>query len=182
MTDSPPDAPSTPLVELARAHGVAAEFWDWHGRHTNVPESTIRAVLGALDVPCDDEAAVERSLADAADAPWRRTLPPVVVTREGRTPAVAVHVPHGDPVHAWVELEDGGTRDVRQLDTWVEPRTVDGALVGRATVEVPGDLPLGWHVLHAEAGGRSATSCPLVVTPERLQLPPALAGPAAGAS
>jgi 4-alpha-glucanotransferase len=40
------------------------------------------------------------------------------------------------------------------LDT--EPRTVDSRKVGRATFTVPGNLPLGWHTLHAESGGQAA--------------------------
>jgi 4-alpha-glucanotransferase len=97
-----------------------------------------------------------------------------VATREGESPWVPVHVPHGAGVSAWVETEDGGFREVQQQDRWVEPRTVDGSLVGEATFAVPGDLPLGWHLLRVTAGGVEA-SCHVVVTPRRLTLHPALA-------
>ena len=58
------------------------------------------------------------------------------------------------------------------------PRWIDGREVGEATFELPGDLPLGWHRLRAHVGGATgddptATSY-LVVTPGRLELPPAL--------
>ena len=86
-----------------------------------------------------------------------------------------VHLPHGDRADVWVELEDGGRRDVRQVDHWVPPRTIDGQEVGEATYELPGDLPLGWHTLAASHGGHTVTA-PLVVTPARLQLPDTLAG------
>lgn len=165
----PPD-----LVTLARSFGVATEFWDWQGDQVEVPASTVVAVLAALGVDACDEQAVEQSLARVREAPWRRTLPPVVVTREGEAPPVHVHVPHGAGIGAWVETEDGGRRAVAQQDRWVEPRTVDGSLVGEATFTVPADLPLGWHVLRVTVDDVDS-SCPLVVTPRRLELHPDLA-------
>ena len=72
--------------------------------------------------------------------PWRRVLPPVLVVREGRQAHVPVHVTHGDPVEVWIELDPevgGGRREVAQADVPVEPRTVDGRLVGRATFTLP---------------------------------------------
>ncbi len=167
--------PSPRLVELAQAHGVATEYWDWRGQHVVVPTSSIVAVLAALGVEASDDAAVEVALAEHADRPWRRTLPPTVVTRAGRTAQVQVHVPAGSGVGLVVELEDGGRVEAAQVDRWVPDRVVDGVPLGEATFELPGDLPLGWHRLVAvgdaeplEAASATAT---LVVTPERLELP-----------
>ena len=96
-------------------------------------------------------------------------LPPtVVVTRQGAECLMAIHVPHGDPVSVQVVLEDGSVRhDLARSIVWVEPREVDGNLVGRATVALPTDLPMGWHTVHARSGDRTASSV-LVVTPRRL--------------
>jgi len=168
-------APSVGLVELARVHGVATEYWDWQGAHVTVAAETVRAVLRALAVAADTAEEVDASLERAADQAWRRMLPPVVVTRRSWTPWVPVHVGHGEQVRAWVALEDGGRRELRQQEHLVQPRLIDGAQVGEATFEVPADLPLGWHVLHARSGGRDAR-CDLVVTPDRLELPRALRG------
>ena len=175
MPPPAPTAPSRVLADLAKAMGVATEYDDWRGGNVIVPASTIVAVLRALGIDASDDAAAARALAQEADRPWRRLLPPVVVCREGWTPWVPVHLPHGEQAEVWVELEDGGRRDVRQVDHWVPPRVIDGREVGEATYELPGDLPLGWHALVASQGGTTATA-PLVVTPARLQLPPALAG------
>ncbi|HYN76041.1 MAG TPA: 4-alpha-glucanotransferase, partial [Candidatus Limnocylindria bacterium] len=107
---------------------------------------------------------------------WRRMLPPTVVTRQGAECLMAIHVPHGDPVSVHVVLEDGSLRhDLAAVDVWVEPREVDGGLVGRATVALPNDLPMGWHAVHARSGDRTASSV-LVVTPGRLDPPRAPAG------
>ncbi len=133
-------------------------------------------VLASLGVDASSPERVTVELENAEDEVWRRMLPPVVVLREGGTPHVSVHVDDGAEVHVWVELEDTGERrEVSQVDLWVAPRAVDGRVVGRATVEVPGDLPLGWHTLVAESGStrravrargdaRGGSSCPRAST------------------
>ena len=85
-----------------------------------------------------------------------------------------VHVRHGDPVSVWAELEDGSDRwSLPQVDRWVEPRLLGGDVVGEATFWLPADLPLGYHTLRAQHPGGEGT-CPLVVTPARLELPATL--------
>ena len=98
-------------------------------------------------------------------------LPPSLVMREGRTPTVEVHVRHGEPVSLWIDLETGGTRpELQQLDIWTEPRQLDDRLVGRASFQLPGDLPLGYHTLRAWSSGDEA-SMALIVTPAWVGLP-----------
>ncbi|MEJ5915245.1 4-alpha-glucanotransferase [Pseudokineococcus sp. 1T1Z-3] len=171
----PDDAPSARLTELAERYGVAVEYDDWQGKHVDVPASTVVAVLAALDVDADGEEAVEAALLAHDEAPWRRTLPPVVVLRDGRVGEVAVHLPDGEDVDAELLLEGGGTVPLSQLGVWTDPREVDGGLVGRAVFAVPADTPLGWHELRvrvgADRGGKPTASAPLVVTPSRLELP-----------
>ena len=171
-------APSEELAELARRHGVATDYWDWQGQHVVVSVASIRTVLAALGVDASDEEAVLASLAAHDDLPWRRTLPATVVCREGWTPWVAVHVPHGTGVRVDIELEDGTVRAAAQVDHWVPPRLIDDREVGEATFELPGDLPLGWHRLRAHVDGATqddpTATAYLVVTPGRLELPPAL--------
>ncbi|GAA1239201.1 4-alpha-glucanotransferase [Oryzihumus leptocrescens] len=167
-------APSPELSELARAHGVATEYWDWQGNHVVVSESTIVTVLAALGVDASTADRARAALEAAELRSWRQVLPPVVVCRQGWTPWVPVHLDDGASVQVWVTLEGGARREVRQVDRWVESRQVDGRAVGEATFELPGDLPLGWHTLHARLGS-GTVSTPLVVTPARLTLPPALA-------
>jgi len=169
-SSTPSPAGGAPLRELAEAYGVAAEYWSFFGERVVVGDDTLRAVLGALGVPATTPDLVRVHLAHRDDDPWRRMLPASVVARQGRTTPFPVHVDHGEPVEVWVELEDGGRLEPTQVDRFVEPRTVDGRTVGEATFEVPGDAPLGWHVLHATSGTRTAHAT-LVVTPDRLELP-----------
>ncbi len=171
-----PNLPLPPrLAELAAAHGVATDYWDWLGQHLTMSAGSIRAVLAALGVPAETDAEVEASLAEHVDGPWRRTLPPSTVVRAGETAHVLTHVPAGTGIRVRAELEDGTARDLVQVDRWVPDRVVDGITLGEATFELPGDLPLGWHRLVADVevtGPRPETvSGTLVVTPQRLELP-----------
>jgi 4-alpha-glucanotransferase len=155
-----------PLAELADRYGIATEFWDWQGRHVSVAAETVIAVLRALGVEASTPEATTAALAARRDEPWRRMLPLCMVTREGTTPSVPVHVEHGTPVEVWVELERGGVRDdLRQLENWNGPQRIDDRLVGEASFEVPGDLPLGYHTLRARSGDDEACAT-LVVTPQ----------------
>ena len=173
--------PSPELAELATAHGVATDFWDWRGQHVVVTRESIEAVLAALGGAAHTEESVRAALTDVRDQPWRRTLPPCVVVRSSRPAEVPVHVSHGEPVRVHIDLETGGKVGLSQVDRWVPPRVVDGREVGEATFTVPGDLPLGWHDLVAESGPAYdvVVRVPLVVTPDRLELPARVAdGPA----
>ncbi|WP_261771107.1 4-alpha-glucanotransferase [Rhodococcoides corynebacterioides] len=163
------------LRTLADLHGVATSYEGWDKTRRDVAESTLRAVLGALDVDASTDAAADAAIAAHDEAPWRRTLPPSVVTVAGADRDVPVHVPHGASVTLSVETESGARREAQQRDVWVDPRDVDGALVGRATFALPTDLEPGWHTLVAEVDGADApSSCTLVVTPPVLSTTAAL--------
>lgn len=162
------------LRDLAERCGVATSYEGWDKTRREVSTETLRHILDTLGVRAGSVDEVEQSLTDLELGLWRRTLPPAMVVTEGTEATVGVHVPHGDPVRVWVQTEDGDRVDVTQLDIWVDPREVDGQLVGRATFAIPSGLPTGWHTLHAAVGAdqgpREPTEaqCTLAVTPRRL--------------
>ncbi|HEX6874874.1 MAG TPA: 4-alpha-glucanotransferase [Nocardioidaceae bacterium] len=159
------------LLALARAYGVATEFWDWRGNHVQVPEETIVSVLAAMDVDASTPEATGRALRSEREVRWRRMLPPSVVSTQGEGVTFWVHVPHGSPVEVWVELESGTVRSgLQQVDNPQPPEEVDGRLVGEASFRLPSGLPLGYHTLHARTGA-GESSCTLIVTPDWLGLP-----------
>ena len=171
MIETPPS-----LGELARRYGVAVEYEDWTGRHVDVPEATLVAVLAALGVAATTEAEREAALATHDRDYWSRALPPTIVARADSDASFWVHVTHGDPVGLWIRLEDGSVRaGMRQLENLTPPYDLGDRLVGEATFELPGDLPLGYHRLYIQAGS-TESSTPLIVVPSKLELPPRLGG------
>ncbi len=158
------------LADLAAAHGVAAFFHDWRGGERQVSEAAVVSVLAALGIDASTPEAARDALARARDGHWRDMLPSCLVVRAAATARVAVHVPHGDAVSVDLELEDGSRISLTQLMVWVDPRDIDGELIGEATFEIPDDVPLGYHYLHATSGERSARA-QLIAVPDQLVAP-----------
>jgi 4-alpha-glucanotransferase len=164
------------LRELADAFSIATEYWDWQGQHVAVSADTLVAVLAGLGVDASSAEARAAALQQQRDRPWTRLLPPCLALQEGRTASVEVHVPHGEGVEVWLELESGERLDgLRQLENWSEPREVAGRLLGEASFEVPADLPLGYHTLRARTAGEEG-SMALIVTPPWLGFPERMGG------
>jgi len=160
------------LLELAHVHGVATEYHDWRGNHVPVPAATITAVLEAMDVDVSNLAASRVALEGHRDRNWTRMLPPCVVVEAGSASPVCAHMTHGEPVELWIDLESGERHDgLRQIGRWVEPRRIADTLVSEANFELPVDLPLGYHTLHARSADSEA-SCTVIVTPPYLGVPP----------
>lgn len=157
------------LVELAEALGVATHYWSQDGVYVDVAASTLSAVTAALGADPTSTESIARSLTEITLRPWRRVLPPVFVMIQGQQQRLPVHVLHGESVRVELRCEDGTALQLMQLDHWVDPREVDGQLIGEASFLLPIDLPLGWHVLTATTDTES-TQAPLVVTPQRLRV------------
>ena len=158
---------SSPLRDLARDLGVSTDYWGWDGTRRDVADETLRAVLAALGEDVASETDIARIRGEHERAPWRRTLPPVTVLREDLGTTVPVHVDHGTAVTAHLLLEDGGRRDLEQVEDFTPPYDLDGQLRGRARFRLPAGLPLGWHRLVA-ATSAGPTEADVVVTPARL--------------
>lgn len=160
------------LRRLADVNGVATDFWDWSGQHHWTSPRTLLQVLATLGVPVtpfSGPGEIQRALTWTEDRPWTFTLPQTTVLGEGVAREIPVHVPHGDSVHVWVQLEDGSSRGLEQLDRYVDPRQVGDNLIGRATFLIPADLPLGYHRLCAEVGGTQRHEAFLYVVPGSLR-------------
>jgi len=158
------------LAELADVHGVATSFYDWRGGERQVSAEAIVSVLTALGVDAATPDAAAHALKWARVAAWRRMLPVYAIARRGTASRLAVHVDHGAPVTVDIETENGARIALTQAMVWVDPRDVDGALIGEATFEIPDDVPLGYHTLHAQSGEQSAHA-QLIVVPDRLVAP-----------
>lgn len=158
---------SSALRELARDLGVGTDYWGWDGNRRDVDDDTLRAVLAGLGTPVSGDEDIAAVRARRERSRWEETLPPVTVLRQDRESSVPVHVDHGEAVTATLELEDGGGRELAQIEDFTPPFELDGRLRGRARFELLADLPLGWHRIVAETGGHRHEA-DVVVTPARV--------------
>ncbi|KJY42328.1 4-alpha-glucanotransferase [Streptomyces sp. NRRL B-1568] len=134
-------------AHLAELHGVATSYEPAPGRTVQVPEDTVVTVLAALGVDASTPRAVRDALEAHELAERGRLLPPTVVLRKsGKQPPPGL--PEGTVLR--VDTEDG-----RSL-AW------DGGE----------PLPLGTHVLRAQAPDGRSAGAPLIVAPQRLPAPP----------
>lgn len=171
------------LGELADRFGISTQFYDWKGRHTQVGEQTVIAILAEFGV---DASTPERARAAARrvrDDYWRRIVQPCVVLRAGQEGRVDVHVPAGAPVSLRIVGEDGNDHLPWQVDNWNPDRPIDGRMIGEATFGIPGNLPLGYHELivtigthdadgsAADGGIHTTATSTIIVTPNRVGLP-----------
>ncbi|MES9097100.1 4-alpha-glucanotransferase [Cutibacterium acnes] len=158
------------LTTLADHFGIARDYYDWKGQHTEVGEATVIAVLDGLGIDASTPERAERACHEVTNRKWRRVLPGIVVLREGQEGRVDVHVNAGEWVEVHVVCEDGQRRECWQVDNWNPDRHVDDRWIGEATFGIPGDLPLGYHTIVATTADHRATST-LVVSPNWLGLP-----------
>lgn len=173
MIDAPEverETPSEALVSLARACAVSTEYYAIDGTLVQCSAAAIRAALTAMGLDASSDAACAASLAFLEDQEWRRLVPPVTVVTQGEAREIPVHVNDGDGVEVMLRLESGVERAAKQVDRWIPPRTVGGQAIGRATFEIPSDLPLGWHLIEASTAGRRGRGY-VVVTPTRVTVP-----------
>lgn len=173
--NAPADEPTPTLLALARAHGVATEYWSYSGEQVQVPAATLRAILGAMGAAAADDDEAAAALDEREAAPWRRLVPASTVVRRGGG-TIDLHVADGHDVEVALVLEDGSVRPLAIPEQQPVARSVDGRTRWRVRVPVSADVALGWHTVQArQYGGDDGVldSGALIVTPQRLTPPPA---------
>ena len=158
------------LLQLAHLIGVEARYTDALGQTREVSDDTVLSLIGAFGLPSDPRRA-RRQLLE-----WQQRQPlgldaVQIVHAEDSRPRVMIRVPANCRQTAWIcSLEDGEQRAGRvSLDSQPNGR--------RTAIELPGDLPLGYHRVEVEADG--VTGCTdLIVAPACCYLPKEL-GPGA---
>lgn len=171
---------SEALARAASLWGVEPGYWDiWGHRHEARPE-VIRALLGSLGVPTDDEHALASAVQARTERDWDSPVPTTLIVCEtDRT--FPLSVPGRDAgarASIRIRWESGGEEqfDVAAGELPVsETAEIRGETYHRRQAPLPSSLPLGYHELTVACGGRSSVSH-LIVTPQRAWLPDRLAG------
>ena len=156
-----------PLIALARAAGLQPSYRDAWGHHREVSRETLSALLAALGLGGDPEAA----LAAYRQRVEGTMLPPVIVLRQG-SPAeavVALAIFQENVDFDWrLHLEAGGVDQAScPVGDLALRETVDrpgAAPYERRALPLPEDLPPGYHRLTVEFCGM-VEEAPLIVAP-----------------
>ena len=158
------------LKRLAHLYGIQTTYLDVGDRRQEAkPESLLR-VLQVLGVPVARIKDVPDALRRRRRECWETVVEPVVLAWDDRRAKVRLRIPGrraSAPVRLRVELEDGGqwTLD-RNLgeQAAVRQREIDGQEYVAYDLELPGDVPWGYHRLFVEFAERQS-QCLLLGAP-----------------
>ena len=154
-----------PLIQLAKASGLATSFFDQLGTYTEISDEALVAVLAALGVDASTPEAIKKSTIKLHEESASRLIAPTIVATVGQPTAIEVHCPADAETNVSIALEDG-TAYAGDLEVLPDLNS------GQATLTIPGDLPMGYHTLTLEAGGRNATAT-IINAPSRIPVPKA---------
>jgi 4-alpha-glucanotransferase len=165
------------LDRLAEKMGIEPEFSNAAGERQRTTPEIKRGLLGAMRLEIENEHDAEAALAKLEQTESSQPLPPIVVVRKSRLPAVIpVTLPGGTGTVRWSVREEGGgthggSAPFRDLELVV---SIAGRERRRLVVDTK--MPLGYHRLRVESDGSGAHEMPLVVVPERCYIPEGLTG------
>ena len=149
------------LNHAAQHCGIEPEFWDIFGNRHVTSIETKRAIVEALGITAESKEAIENALRAENEKRESDLIEGCRVASVNQQP---VRIPVRS-VDGAIELElkrEGG-----ETTHWTTAPDVHGE------IQMPEGLPLGYHELTVRSGGRAST-CQLIVTPDRAYLPPVL--------
>ena len=169
----------TLIERLARLRGIGDAYHDYRGELRYFSLDTKQELLRAMGCAVDDPAALASELSRLEVQLWRRFLPPVAVTHSERI-GVDVNVTareFGSTLLWSVRFEDGSRREgvtstADCAEIW--RGEVEGSWITRRRLELPFDLPAGYHSLEAKIAAGATAHCLLIVSPPQCYEPAAV--------
>jgi (1->4)-alpha-D-glucan 1-alpha-D-glucosylmutase len=173
----------SPLDQLCSIYGIHQEYYTIWGQHHPTSERAKRAILAAMDVAAEDEAAVARSLREHERRTWTRLLPPVLVARELAGPLrIALTIPAALDQSAcrWrLRAENGQEQEGEFVPLTLEEagrHYLDGEEIVRRMLCLDLAIACGYHQVFIDCGKGMQGEMPLIVTPRACYTPPAIQG------
>lgn len=161
-----------PLVRLAKLVGIGTSYIGQSNDYHEIDDDVLVAVLAALGVDASNDEAVETSIRTVLDERHRRLVPPTVLHAVGVQDSVLVNTGIMEVPSASITLENGqeyhGELTVGAGDG-SPSYMLDGKFLANASIQLPADLPAGYHTLHITVDGRSEDAI-LISAPERISL------------
>jgi 4-alpha-glucanotransferase len=165
------------LHELANLAAVDTGYWDVKGTYQSASPEGLVAILRALGVAIERPDQAADALRGHRSALWRRPLEPCAASFGGDAIQLALRVPAAaDPgkIRLSVRLDSGEEidRDAELPDLPVAGGAeVDGESWALRRLELPADLPPGYHEVRVDGRGLDAT-CRLLCAPRAAFAPP----------
>jgi 4-alpha-glucanotransferase len=159
------------LERAAQGCGVEPRFWDIFGREHAASEETMRAIVEALGIRAKTSQSIDTALQERERSEWTRALAPSIVLtyRSGH-----VSIPVSLPQSRWsgtarfrIRLESGETLETEQPVPHAPPEETKAfeSHWARAQIDLPLEVPLGYHDLELETGSIRA-SAKLIIAPQ----------------
>ena len=169
---------TTLIDKLARLRGVGDAYHDYRGDLRYFTAKTKTDILRAMGCPVGDPVALAAELSELEIATSRLLLPPVATARGTRI-GLDLNIPareFGSTLVWAVTLEDGSRREGATSsadcpELW--RGEIEGSWVTRRRLEIPEDLPPGYHELEVTLAG-AVSRCALVMSPLECFEPPAI--------
>jgi 4-alpha-glucanotransferase len=176
-----PAAPATDTFDrLAALYGIGASYHDYKGDPQQIAAASKTAILDVLGVACSDANAIDASIGNHQTVGWMRLLAPASVAPAGKPANVQISIPlalKASQVSWSITLETGemrtGMAALAQLEI-VEQGALDKRKFARVRLELPADLPLGYHALSVTLDTGLSGESRLIVTPATSFEPPAM--------
>ncbi|MGZ9148171.1 MAG: 4-alpha-glucanotransferase [Candidatus Deferrimicrobiaceae bacterium] len=164
------------LGRLARAYGVQTAYYDITHKRVQASPDTLLAVLRALGAPLAKAEEARDALREREQARWRRPCEPVVVAWDGDSAGFPLRLPGAlsdARIGLHLRLEDGGVLNLPcdlSLLPAAQGTEVEGERYVVKTVDLPDGLPLGYHRLTAEVGGKTVETL-VIAAPRKAYAP-----------
>lgn len=160
------------VTKIAHLRSVSRRYIDFRGYDSEVPVENISAIVEAMGYNLEDESVLNEQAWDLDTQQWKKLLEPITVLSPLRGSwGVSLYYPDcGSGIEgSWlIEFENGGELRA-SFDVASQPETgeywMDGVRYVRRMLQMPEDLPLGYHKLKVTVEAQSMGS-ELVVTPK----------------
>jgi glycogen operon protein len=160
------------LDKLARAAGIAPDWYDISGQRYVVSDETKTALLADMGLLASSTSQARESLGRLAEDLDRRALPFTATARDGEAVRIRIPLSNGHAPRALsVQLEDGSEKTIRLSPADIDYTSftaLDGRRQDAAVAKLP-PYPAGRHRVMLE--GRPESACSLTVAPKRCYLP-----------
>jgi 4-alpha-glucanotransferase len=163
-------APSL-IDHLVEYRGIESHYTDAWGKPATIDPSTKKKLLGVMGYGVDDLDKLQNQVEDDAKKVWLAPLNPVQVIRQGETLQITLRLPIelvNDEYCCLITTEEGVSLSHNLIPTdgqLINVADVDGVEFQEYLLDLPLDLPLGYHHVALQIDGDELATMRLIIAP-----------------